>query len=300
MLDGGLVLDDGNVGILGATSFVGRCLVKLLNQSEKQVIAFSRQLITQSEEKVEWRQLDSDNSPQSPIEISDWVVTAPISILPDYFNLLESCGAKRVVALSSTSRFTKENSTDNVELQAVSKLIDGELRLQNWAEERGIDWIILRPTLIYGIGLDRNLCNIMSFIQRWGFFPILGSGGGLRQPVYVEDVASVCRSALFSKVSRNQAYNISGAEVITYDEMVNRIFVALGKKPRIVYLPRWGFQLAFLLVFFVPRVRNWSMAMADRMSIDMAFDYSDAEIDFGYSPQSFFLRAEDIPERKGK
>ena len=49
-----------------------------------------------------------------------------------------------------------------------------------WCEERGVDWTLFRPTLIYGRGLDKNVTTIMRFIKRFHVFPIVGGGGGLR------------------------------------------------------------------------------------------------------------------------
>ena len=81
-----------------------------------------------------------------------WICVAPIWVLPDYFALIEAAGARRVVVLSSTSRFTKVGSGDTAEQATAAKLIDGETRVQAWAESRGIEWVILRPTLIYRPG----------------------------------------------------------------------------------------------------------------------------------------------------
>ena len=52
---------------------------------------------------------------------------------------------------------------------------------------------------------------------------------GLRQPIHVEDVAAVCFSALRAPDAANRAYNISGGETLTYSDMVERVFVALGR-----------------------------------------------------------------------
>ena len=81
---------------------------------------------------------------------------APIWVLTDYFALIEAAGARRVVVLSSTSRFIKVDSGDTAEQVTAAKLIDGETRVQAWAESRGIEWVILRPTLIYrpGFGIS--------------------------------------------------------------------------------------------------------------------------------------------------
>ena len=285
-----------SVGVLGATSQLGACLLESLSQSRKKVVAFSRRASNQSNEHVEWCQLGLDSSTQNIDSISNLICTAPIWVLPEYFALLEALGVKRLVAISSTSRFTKVNSIDPDEQALVHQLVVAEMRVQQWAEAKSIEWVIFRPTMIYGLGTDKNVAEITRLIRRWGFFPLLGRGDGLRQPVHVEDLAQACVAAMDSPAGKNRAYDVSGAETLPYREMVKRIFVALDKRPRIVVLPRWCFRCALLGFRLIPRFRSWSITMVDRMACDMVFDHSDARDAFGFDPRPFTLGANDLPE----
>jgi len=49
-----------------------------------------------------------------------------------------------------------------------------------WAKAHGIEWVILRPTLIYGSGVDKSIEVMAKFIKRFGVFPLYGKGSGLR------------------------------------------------------------------------------------------------------------------------
>jgi uncharacterized protein YbjT (DUF2867 family) len=139
-----------------------------------------------------------------------WICVAPIWVLPEHFSLLESCGLRRLLVLSSTSRFTKDDSSDVQEQAIAQRLADAEAQAQAWAASRGVEWVILRPTLIYGLGRDKNLCEMARFVRRFGFFPLLGAAQGLRQPIHAQDVASACLAALRAPAAANRAYNISG------------------------------------------------------------------------------------------
>ena len=287
---------DESVGVLGATSQSGRCLLGLLIRSERKVTAFSRRPAPNVDEHVQWRELSLVTPPDNVNEISCWICVAPIWVLSDYFELMEASGAKRVVALSSTSRFTKRNSSDPAEQAVARRLIDSEARLQNWAENKGVECVILRPTMIYGLGGDKIVAEIARFINRWGFFPILGKGDGLRQPVHIEDVAKACLAAITAPAARNRAYDISGAEALTFKEMINRVFLALDKKPRFAILPRWCFRIAMTGLRLIPRFRHWSIAMAERMDRDMVFDHSSAESALEFTPRPFIINVKDLPE----
>lgn len=289
----GLGVSKRRVGIIGATSFVGECLLPLLAQAGCQVVAFSRRVVAQAGDDVEWRLLDSSSSANF-IQIEDWICVAPFWALPEYFDLLEAYGARRIVALSSTSRFTKECSSDPEEQAVAHRLANTEERLRAWAESKDVGWVILRPTLIYGRGRDKNISEIARFIRRFGFFPLLGKAVGLRQPVHVEDVASACFAALNTANVTDKAYNISGGETLSYREMVGRVFAAMNCRPRLFSVPLVMFGLALACLRWLPRYRHWSAAMAERMNRDLVFDHADAARDLGFKPRVFVLSAKDV------
>ena len=278
------------VGVLGASSLVGECLLPMLRKAGWRVVAFSRRA-AESGLGVEWRQLPFT---EVAAEISHWICVAHIWVLPDYFALIEASGARRIVVLSSTSRFTKVGSGDTAEQATAAKLIDGDARVRAWAESRGIEWVILRPTLIYGLGRDKNISEIACFIRRFGFFPVLGEAKGLRQPIHAEDVAGACLAALQAPDAANRIYNISGSETLSYREMVIRVFDALGRPPRLLTVPLWAFRLAVTTLRRLPRYRQWSAAMAERMNRDLVFDHTDAVRDLGFKPRGFALAVKDL------
>ena len=282
------------VGLLGATSLVGERLISLLHRDGAKAHAFSRRPQASGSADLIWQQLSAVNHSDCGL-INDWLCAAPIWVLPEHFTLLESSGAQRIVVLSSTSRFTKEESQDKGEKATAARLIEGEERLKIWAASRGIEWIILRPTLIYGHGQDKNISEIVRFIRQFGFFPLLGKANGLRQPIHVKDVAKACLAALESPAASNHAYNISGEETLPYREMVNRVFAALHRSPRMLTIPFAVFNLAVTCMRLLPRYEHWSVAMAERMNSDLVFDHSDAEKDFGFSPRPFRISQEDLP-----
>lgn len=284
-------------GLLGATSLVGECVIPLLIGDGRRVFAFSRSAAERKAEAgLSWLQPDAA-SPLHPgtTRIQDWLCMCPIWLLPRYFSMLEHYGARRLVALSSTSRFTKTTSPDAVENTTASRLAEGEESLQEWAESKGIEWTILRPTLIYGHGRDKNIGEIARFVNRFGFFPVLGKAEGLRQPIHADDVAGTCLAALRADGPANRAYDISGGETVSYREMVSRVFSALERSPRLVAIPLPVFRIAVACLRLFPRYRHWSAAMAERMNRDLVFDHSDAVRDLGFSPRPFRLLATDLP-----
>lgn len=295
-------MDERQVGVLGATSLVGTCLLPLLTAAGWSVTAYSRQKAPQTLNGVAWRQLPGTELLSSSPSFQGgegatpyWVCVAPIWALAEHFGLLEAQGARRVVVLSSTSRFTKDDSSDLEERAVARRLAEAEARVQAWAESRGVEWVILRPTLIYGRGRDKNISEMARFIRRFGFFPIFGGASGLRQPVHADDIAGACVAALHTFAAKNQAYNLSGGEILSYREMAARVFSALGHNPKLLRVPLGLFRLAVACLRWLPRYRHWSVAMAERMNRDLLFDHADAARDLGFTPRQFVLEPKDLP-----
>ncbi|HEY9080931.1 NAD-dependent epimerase/dehydratase family protein [Magnetovibrio sp.] len=294
-----MVEERPRVGVLGATSLVGRHVSSRLVQMGYNVSAFSRQADVPSTDGVEWVRLDapgeelrtttsgSDSHRSQTIEL--WICVMSLWLLPEHLPLLEARGARRIVALSSTSRFTKTDSADHEERETASRLADMEALVADWARARDVEWIVLRPTLIYGLEEDKNIAVMTRFIRRFGFFPVLGEARGLRQPIHADDVAAACVSALSTTAIKDRAYNLSGGETLTYREMVARLFTSMGKPARIISVPLWAFRLGVMLAHLIPRYRHWSPAMATRMNSDLVFDHAEARDDFGFAPRPFQL-----------
>ncbi len=290
------------VGLLGATSLVGKCLLQKLIQDHRHITAFSRHSVTQSHPQITWQQLSTINPGKIATEknrIPVWLCVAPVWVLPAHFDLLLAYGARRIIVLSSTSRFTKSTSFEDSERKIAFQLIKGEELVQTWATAHGIEWIILRPTLIYGYGRDKNIAEIAQFIRRFGFFPVFGAAHGLRQPIHVNDVASACFYALSTLNLTNRSYNLTGGETLSYRDMVTRIFAALKRTPRLLTIPLWFFRMTTWILRWLPRYQHWTAAMAERMNQDLIFDSSDARQDLNFSPRSFQLTAEDLPSQNG-
>lgn len=287
------------VGIIGASSLVGDCLLPLCVQPDAGVVAWSRTATARRDPGIEWRMLNPSvgmgDRGDTVRPISDWIIVAPIWVIPEHFALLEACGARRVVALSSTSRFVKGDSSDVGEQRVAARLAEGEAALQVWAESRGVAWLVLRPTLIYGKAKDQNIAAAARFIRRFGFFPLVGAAQGLRQPVHAADVAMACRLALDARTLTNRAYNISGQDTLPFSEMIAAVFTAMGRKPRFMPLPLLFVRLTVHVLRLLPGFRHITASMAERMNRDLVFDHEAATRDFGFRPRPFRLSAQDLP-----
>lgn len=128
--------------------------------------------------RLNWSPLDLADPMQSVPDVSaDTLIhTASLGLLPGWLEKFHASGVRRVIAFSSTSRFTKQVSASPYELEVVNKLIAAEEQLAAKCERLKIAGTIFRPTLIYGgIGGARNVADIARLIKKLGFFPFFGT-----------------------------------------------------------------------------------------------------------------------------
>ena len=223
------------------------------------------------------------------------VHAAPIWLLPPWLPRAADAGVRRLVAVSSTSRFTKQGSGSPTERETARRLAEAEDAVQETCHRRGIRWTILRPTLVYGGGRDRNVSDVARFVARFGFFPIAGRGTGRRQPVHGADLAAAALDVLDNPATFDRAYDTPGGETLTYAEMVSRIARAVGRTPRLVHLPLPLLRGTLATASCFPGLGHLTRDMADRMDEDLVFDLAPARRDFGYDPRPF--RFPDEPTR---
>jgi nucleoside-diphosphate-sugar epimerase len=270
--------------VLGATSLIGRHLMARLKDEGLDPIAFSRRPPAADACWVGGDLKDPDLAERLPVAATVFSLS-PIWLLPPALPALKARGMTRLVAFSSTSRFTKTDSPVAAERAVAAALAEAEQAVEAWCAANDVAWTILRPTLIYDEGHDENVSRIARLVRRFHVMPLSGAGEGLRQPVHAEDLAAGALAAALAPAAMNRAYDLVGGETVSYRVMVDRVFEGLGKTPRSLPMPAWLFGLIMRLA--KPFYPGATTAMGTRMGQDLTFDSSDAARDFGWSPRQF-------------
>jgi len=201
---------------------------------------------------------------------------AGIEYSPAIVEAARRAGPSRLVVVGSTSAHS-----------AYSFRSDPKLRMEELVRGSGLAYTIVRPSMIYGSELDKNVHRLLRFLDRSPVFPIFGSGENLWQPVYHEDCARGVYDALVRPSAEGQSYDLPGAEPLTYLEMVETAAGALGRKPRIIRLPlepvRRVLAAAELLRLPLP-IKSEQVI---RLREDKAYPYDKARRELGYAPRPF-------------
>jgi nucleoside-diphosphate-sugar epimerase len=243
------------VAVVGAASQIGQALFPQLAAAGYQVFCIGRK-DKGSAEGITTYVFDELSLSFVPcLEYADAVISlAPLPSIELVLKMAHLLGAKRIIAFGSTGRFSKIGSTSAIEKDFVAQQERGESLLSSRCAELGIQWTLFRPTMIYGADADQNVSFIKSMINKFGFFPIPVGAKGLRQPVHVDDLAAACVSALRFEATNNKAYNLGGGEVLSYPDMVKRIFQAEEKKEILIPIPVLLFSVLFSITKWFPNL----------------------------------------------
>ena len=189
----------------------------------------------------------------------------------------KEAGIRRAVFVSTTAIFTQ--------LNARSKKV--RLAAETAIETSGLDYTILRPTMIYGSPSDRNMWRLIRFMRYSPVIPIFGDGNYLQQPIYVGDVAQAIVNCLCNDRTVGKSYNIAGKFPLTYNQVVDTIAEQLNKRVWKIHIPS-ATVIALLELFeriHIPFPIKAEQVM--RLNENKNFNYEAAETDFGFRPLSF-------------
>jgi len=118
---------------------------------------------------------------------------------------------------------------------------EAELVLWRVADEAGLSAVALRPCVIYGEG-DRNFSPRVARVIALGVAPVIGDGTNVLSVVYAGNVAAAVLAAL-DRPSVCGAFNVANDGELTQRQFLERFADGLGRRVRIVRVPRslaWG------------------------------------------------------------
>ncbi|MGU3540294.1 NAD-dependent epimerase/dehydratase family protein [Methylobacterium sp. A54F] len=111
-----------------------------------------------------------------------------------------------------------------------------KLEAERALAEVGIDWVALRPVLVYGAGMKGNMAALLRLARTPYPLP-LGGLAGRRSLVSVESLAAAVAAALAAPERLDRPLVVSDPDPLTLPEMIAALRSGLGRRPGLVPVP---------------------------------------------------------------
>ncbi|MDA3932747.1 MAG: NAD(P)-dependent oxidoreductase [Gammaproteobacteria bacterium] len=284
--------------LTGGSSQIGYYLLpKLLAaDADVQVLALARRRMPDylcADPRLHWHlcgeltatQHQSDDLVVDPATVTEMISLGPVQLVQHY---LPRCHRLRhLQLLTSSSVLTKTHSGSRAEREQIQALARAEQDIVQQCSQRDIVCQVLRPTMIYGAGLDANVCALASMVERTGVVPVVGAAPGLRQPVHAADLADAILT--LREHAHSGIWQLAGATQLSYRMLATQVCETLGKG-RVRSLPYAVLAAMLGIAQLFGKLPTANSAMLRRQHQDLVFDNAPARRDWGWAPREFQLQ----------
>ena len=246
-----------NLLITGASSALGKNLTSELLKIDKFSIRLLEHHSSVSNEhceifKSDLQNIDNLNNACAGIDtVIHLAALTHSSSSKSYFNvnvvgtenLLAACqkhNVKRFIFVSSSAASEKGGD------YGVSKL-----RGEEKVKSAPLNWVILRPSEIYGPNMKEGITKLISWIKKFPIIPIIGDGSYFLSPVYVDDIADVMVEIIKNDLLIKETLNLCGPEKMTMNELVDRIARIHEIQRKKIFLPIWFVRIGITFLSMV-------------------------------------------------
>jgi len=261
-----------NIGVTGASGFIGSALCPVLEARGNRVTRFSRTMPAGNGGAfVPMGDIDGNTRWQGRLTGLDVIIhlAARVHMMAEKgedpaayrrtnvegtLHLARqafSQGVRRIVYLSSikvngeatrTMPFRADDRPSPVDPYGRSKM-EAEQGLMAIARETGLEVAILRPPLVYGPGVGANFLRLMRLVERGVPLPF-GAVANRRSLIYLGNLVDAITLCLTHPAAANRTYLVSDGEDVSTPELIRRLAAHMGKRARLLPVPVRLLELA--------------------------------------------------------
>ncbi len=226
--------------VTGGFGFLGSYITKRLVDSDVGVINLTRYYIRKNTygNKVKTHKLDfssEDELAQHMEGATTLYNTYWIRIQHGGFGFDDAVNNTKILLKAAKKARIKKIvhiGLSNSSLDSNIPFFRGKAQVEKIVRDFGINYTIIRPTMIYGLG-DVLTNNVAWILRHSPIFFMPGDGNEKMTPVYVGDLADYAVKG--AKMKKNTALDAGGPELLTFNRFIGCINEALGGKTLIAH-----------------------------------------------------------------
>jgi nucleoside-diphosphate-sugar epimerase len=153
--------------------------------------------------------------------------------------------------------------------------VEAELGLRKIAQETGMEVVIIRPPLVYGVGVKANFAAMMKLASKNLPLP-LGAIHNKRSLVALGNLVDLIVICIDHPKAANETFLVSDDQDVSTTELLNKMTIAAGKKPWLIPVPMKLIQLAATML--------GKKSVADRLCGSLQVDISHTKDVLGWTP----------------
>lgn len=257
------------VTVFGGTGFLGRTIVRQLVRAHARVRIAVRHPAAEIADEAE--QVQADVRDEAAVGAAIAGALAAVNVVGLYVEQgQESFDAVHVQGALHVARQAKHHGLERLihisgigaDLTSASPYVraraQGELRVK----EAFAGATIIRPSVLFG-PQDTFLNALDRISHLLPVVPLFGAGQTRLQPVYVEDVAVAVAACLSKAASVGKTYELGGAEVRTYREILQLVLRHRGRRRALLPVPFviWDVLASALSILPAPPVTRDQIAL---------------------------------------
>ncbi|MDD5012033.1 MAG: NAD(P)-dependent oxidoreductase [Candidatus Nanoarchaeia archaeon] len=261
--------------ITGGTGFIGRNLIPLL-EKKYEIKILSREV--DGEKIVKGDLVNYDSVKDVTKNVDEVIHLAYSKNYPENIlmteNLIKACKeeeVKKIILLSSMS--AKRSYPDDYG--------KNKLEIEKIIKNSGINYTILRPSIVYGKG-SKSFDFIIEKIKKLPFIPIIGNGKYAISPVYIDDVICMIDKCVNNKKTDKKEYDLPGGESIWFRDLIKELKKEINTSKKEINIP---IGICKIVARISPKVI--SMENIKNLTEDSKADIEIARKDLGYNPVKF-------------
>lgn len=131
-----------------------------------------------------------------------------------------------------------------------SAYVRARARGERAAREACPNAVLLRPSVLFGP--NDSFLSTLAAVTRLPLVPLFGRGKTRLQPVHVEDVAMAVVSAMDDPAAAGRTFELGGAGVYSYREILEQVLAELGRRRLLVPVPFAVWHLLAAMTAWLP------------------------------------------------